>query len=240
MKSKAYLFFIIYLCLAGESFSETIITLNTTGNPPLNTPDQSGFLDLISKEIFSRLNITLHTVQLPAERGLINANNGTEDGEMSRIEGLEKTYGNLIRVPEKIMDWDFVVFSPLDLDLSDGWTSLKPYSISYINGWKILENNLDFPGVIKVHSPDQLFTLLAKNRTDVIVYERWAGLLLKRQRNLNAIKIANPPLAIKPMFIYLNKKHAALVTPLSEALKEIKKDGSYQRIVNQVLTPLEN
>jgi polar amino acid transport system substrate-binding protein len=79
---------------------ETTIVLNTTGNAPLNTPDQQGFVDLVATEAFRRIGVTVKTVKLPAERGLINANQGIHDGEMLRVGGLEKIYPNLIMVPE--------------------------------------------------------------------------------------------------------------------------------------------
>ena len=69
------------------------------------------------------------------------ANLGIEDGEMSRVGGLESIYPDLIVVPEKFMDWEFVAFSISPIELIDGWTSLKPFTIAFINGWKILEKN---------------------------------------------------------------------------------------------------
>jgi len=45
------------------------------------------------------------------------------------------------------------------------------------------------------------------------------------------IKELSPPLAVQEMFIYLNKKYSNLVEPLARALAEMKKDGSYERIV---------
>ena len=57
------------------------------------------------------LGVELRLVKLPAERGLINANAGIEDGDLARITGLEKQYPNLVRVPEKLVDLDFTAFS---------------------------------------------------------------------------------------------------------------------------------
>lgn len=79
---------------------ETTIVLNTTGNAPLNTPDQQGFVDLVATEAFQRIGVRVKTVKLPAERGLINANQGIHDGEMLRVGGLDKIYHNLVMVPE--------------------------------------------------------------------------------------------------------------------------------------------
>ena len=216
------------------------IILNATGSPPLHTAEQTGFMDLISTEAFRRIGIQLKTVQLPAERGLKNANAGIEDGEMARIKGMEKLYPNLVRVPEKIMNWDFVAFGQKQIDLSNGWFSLTPYSVAFINGWKIYEKNVP-PNIekIKVKTPVQLFSILIKNRIDLILYERWGGLLYIKKNRLKSIKIQSPPLATREMFIYLHKKHKKLVQQLATALKTMKQDGYYQRMIKQILIPLE-
>ena len=223
-----------------EALAEQVkfVTLNTTGKPPLNTKEKTGFMDVVASEAFKRIGISLRTVQLPAERGLKNANLGIEDGEMSRIAGLEKLYPNLIAVPEKIMDWHFVGFSLNPISLAHGWSDLKPYTVSFINGWKILETNTTAMTVTKVRNSEQLFKLLTNKRIDVILYERWGGLLMRKNLSENQIRLLEPPLAIKPMYIYLHKKHHLLIEPLAKALKDMKNDGSYVRITNELLTPL--
>ena len=217
------------------------ITLNTTGVPPLNTPQLTGFMDLVSKEAFNRIGYILKTVKLPAERGLKNVNRGIEDGEMSRIKGLDKTYTNLIRVPEKIMDWEFVAFSQNDIKISSQWTSLSSYAVAFINGWKILENNVPKQtDITKVKNHQQLFSTLIKNRADLVLYERWGGLLLiSKNPKLKSIKLHKPPLAKKEMFIYLHKKHKNIVNKLRNSLSSMKRDGTYNSIVQKILKPLE-
>jgi polar amino acid transport system substrate-binding protein len=231
-------FLVFFWLLCDCAYAEPIIVLNTTGKPPLNTPEQTGFMDKVAKEAFRRIGITLKTVQLPAERGLINANKGIEDGEMSRIAGLQETYPNLIQVPEKIMDWEFVVFSKQAIALDAGWDSLKNYTVAYMNGWKILERHVPESHSLKVSTPEQLFTMLKKNRTDLIIYERWGGLLYAKRFGLDNVITINPPLAVRAMFIYLNKRHKALVPKLAAAIKQLKNDGTYQRFYSDLLVPL--
>jgi len=240
MRPNKNLLYVALFLLPFTVFAQNTITLNTTGKPPLNTPELTGFMDIVAKEAFKDIGYTLHTVKLPAERGLKNANSGIEDGEMSRIKGLTKIYKNLIQVPEKIMDWNFTAFSPKPKDLSNGWSSLSNYSIAFINGWKILENNVPNKNEItKVKNEKQLFLMLQKNRADLILYERWGGLLYTKQNNLNNIKIQSPPLATKEMFIYLHKKHKNIVPKLAEALKQMKASGRYKAIYNKILSPLQ-
>lgn len=238
---KCRCLFILFVCLTVTTSvcAATTLVLNTSGTPPLNTPDQTGFADEIVAEAFKRIGIRLKTVQLPAERGLKNANAGVEDGDMLRVAGLDKIYTNLICVPESIMSWEFVVFSKHKVNLQQGWKSLSNHYVAFINGWKILEKNVPASAHInKMRNLKQLFSFLNKDRTDMVIYERWGGLLAIKEMHMKQIKLQMPPLTVKKMYIYLHKKHQAIVQSLTNALKTMKTDGSYNKIKARVLTPL--
>ena len=230
---------LFWLCPA-QADNETTLVLNTTGNAPLNTPDQQGFVDLVATEAFRRIGVKIKSVKLPAERGLLNANQGIEDGEMLRVSGLDKIYHNLIMVPEKIMDGYFVGFSKKNIDLSAGWSALAPYSVVFINGWKILEKNVPpKTNVVKVRSAALLFPMLELDRADIVLYEEWGGLYLLANYKHTKIIELKPPLASRELFMYLNKKHQDLVPKVADALKQMKADGTYRKIMDHVLTPLK-
>jgi len=214
-----------------------VLVLNDTNEPPYTTPDRTGFLDVIAGEAFRRVGAELRLVKLPAERGLINANSGIEDGDMVRIAGLEKQYPNLVRVPEKLVDWEFSAFSK-NSSIPSNWLAIRQRSAGHIKGWKIYEQNLAGAGhVTTADDPGQLFRLLDLNRIDVALYERSLGVALARQLGLKGAQPLAPPLATREMFIYLNKRHAGLVPRLAEALRAMKRDGFYQRTYNEKLKP---
>ncbi len=226
------------ILLSDAASSETrIIELNNPTDPPLTTHQQDGFLDRIAIEAFRRQGLTLHLVKLPAERGLLNANAGLEDGDLNRIAGLDAQYPNLIRVPEKMMDMDFVVFTK-NASISATWEALRARPVGFIKGWKIFENNLaTAPYVTTADDPEQLFRLLAMGRIEVALYDRWMGLALIKQMRINDVDVIEPPLASREMFIYLHKKHAELAPKLSQTLKILKREGFYQRVYRETLQP---
>lgn len=219
----------------GHQSNKTII-LNTTGNAPLNNKQMRGFMDLIATEAFKRIGFTLQTVMLPAERGLLNANKHNVDGEMSRVAGIQQTYTNLVQVPEKIMDWEFVAIGKSKLNTQLSWKSLASKQVAFINGWKILENNiLPITETTIVKGPDALFRLLKSNRIDFIVYEHWAGEKYIKDLSLENVHAHFPALVTREMFIYLHKDHAQLVDKLARALKNMKSDGTYNKIKERTL-----
>jgi len=236
------LLLIVLLLLQPMANSQPVLVLNAVGQPPLNTSTKDGFIDEVVREAVSRIGYQLIINRLPAERALRNANNGLADGEMSRVKGIDKLYRNLIRIPEKLMDWEFVVLSKKPINLQQGWDSLANKTVAFIRGWKILEKNVPKNAAItKTRSSQQLFTLLKKDRADFIIFEHWGANHLIKQFRLDNVKPRLPALAKREMFIYLHKKHGILVSKLTQTLAEMKKDGSYDRLVIKHLTsPLKS
>lgn len=239
--SKCRFVFLILPILSAFAFPPVThalpsLTLNTTGQPPLNTVAHDGFMDEVTREAMKRIGFRLDITRLPAERALRHANEGLIDGEMSRIKGIDKTYPNLVRVSEKIMVWEFCVFSGKPINLQKGWDSLTNKNVAFITGWKILENSVPTSSTTtKTRDSQQLFTLLKNNRTDYIIYERWGGNYILNKFQLANVKLRNPPLASREMFIYLHKKHSALAPQLAQALAEMKRDGVYDSLVKKHL-----
>ena len=241
MRQLNVILFVFLSLSIKAAIAAPIILLNITGQPPINTSTLDGFADEVTAEAFKRIGYELHTERLPAERGLKSANEGLVDGEMLRVKGMNKIYKNLVRVPEKIMDWEFVAFSYKPINMAQGWSGLSGKLVSHINGWKILEKNIPSDAeVTKVENADELFKLLANKRTDFSLYELWGGYYKLNSMSMNQVEKCEPALAVKEMFIYLHKKHAALVPKLSASLQEMKKDGSYQKFYEKHLTPLKH
>lgn len=228
------------LLTSAPAWAKEPLRLNTGVGAPYIQADKQGFLDLLIPEIFRRLGLPAEAVGYSAsERAMLNANNGLDDGVAMRVKGLETTYPNLLRVDEKIIDNDFVGYSIHHPLRTTDFDALKPYQIGYIVGWKVFEARLDASySTTRVQDAEQLFNLLGNDRADVVLFERWQGNWLIRQRGLPA-KLLLPPLVSTEMFMYLHKKHAHLVEPAAKALRAMKADGSYRRIFERSLQILE-
>ncbi len=214
-----------------------VLVLNNTNEPPYTTVAGDGFVDVIAKEAFRRVGVELRLVKLPAERGLISANAGVEDGDMTRIAGLEKQYPNLIRVPEKLLDWTFAAFSKNDA-LPGKLDAIRQRAVGHIKGWKIYEQQTaGAPQVTTADDAEQLFRLLALGRIEIALYEHWMGLALVKQQGIRGVRPLQPALATREMFIYLHKRHADLVPRLAAALRALKAERFYERAHRERLAP---
>ncbi len=232
MRTRFVIFFLSLFALALPAFGQQpTLTLSTN-----NTPMDRKALDQLSQEAFRRIGVSFKLVSLPSERSLQSANLGEVDGEGLRIAGLGSQYPNLIQVPERFIGISFVAFArDASIRLDQGWESLKPYSVAFITGWKMFEANAAGARVInKVDKPEQMFQMLASERVDLVLYTRADGVVLVRQLGLSSVVPLAPALKDVDMYLYLNKKHEALVPRLAKALKDMKADGTYQRIMASI------
>ncbi|MBU4133676.1 MAG: transporter substrate-binding domain-containing protein, partial [Proteobacteria bacterium] len=238
-KQITFILFILgFLFLSDRGYAQEPLMLTTFIGSPLSKQDQTGFYDLVLIEAFRRAGRNVIISHLPAERSLTNADTGITDGDFVRISGLNSRYPNLLEVPEKITDFEFVAFTwRPDIQIKD-WSSCKPYNVAIVRGWKILETNLeDVSSLVKVKDQRLLFAMLAKQRTDIVVYSRFEGYEMINQLNLKTVRVLEPPLATREMFLYLNKRHRLLVPAITKHLQIMKQDGSFEQIIEKTLKP---
>jgi len=226
-------------CVATPAAEPQTLVLNSASAPPFATDAGDGFLDIIIGEAFRRAGLGIKIVRLSGERGLKNANDGLEDGELARIAGMEKMYPNLVMVPGKVVDYHFVAFTRQAKLAGTGWDSLEPMSVGYLRGWKIYERSLKpATRTTVVDTPEQLFSILDKDRIDVALYERSLGMALIEKMGIKNVHVIEPAFTELEMFIYLHKKHADKVSAVASALHDLKAEGFYERACVKTFTPL--
>jgi polar amino acid transport system substrate-binding protein len=237
--SKFCFCLIMLICFSGITHAaEDTFHISTSYKSLLSNSEQTGMLDRILKEAFRRIGLQAEIVFTPTERSLADVNAGLLDAELNRIEGMEQNFPNLVRVPEPNMTMDFVAFSKHDHDVSS-WESIKNLYIGVIRGWKILEENTrDFPNVTLVPTETELFTMLGKERLDIALYDKLTGYEYLKQHGFTDIRHLEPPLVSRDMFLYLHVKHSDLLDDVAEAIRSMKVDGTYQRIVSETTAHL--
>ncbi|WP_319470520.1 transporter substrate-binding domain-containing protein [uncultured Pseudodesulfovibrio sp.] len=209
------------------------VRVSTSYRNLLSDAESAGMLDQIVKEAFKRINIKAEIVFTNTRRSLVTVNNGELDAEINRVAGMEQTYTNLVRVPEPNMQMQFVAFARKKISIS-GWESLRKLRIGMVQGWKILEQHTrEFPHVTHLTEISTLFEMLERDRIDVVLYSKLTGCEELHKLDFDDIHPLSPPLATRDMFLYLHKSHERLAVPLAEALREMKKDGTYARIVER-------
>lgn len=186
----------------------------------------------------ARLGYTVAIQAPPAERALMLANSGIDDGDGPRIPDLENLwdYSHLVRVEESLLDIEFVAFSrKAGVQITD-WDSLARFEVAIVTGWKILERRLlRLPDLVKVKDAEHLFLVLKHRRTDLAIIDRYSGVAMADRVNLRDYVILSPPLATTPMYLYLHNRHKDLAPRMSAVLRDMKADGTYQQIRQETL-----
>ena len=167
--------------LAALADDRPLLTISTN-----NTPLDRKALQALSEEAGRRAGIDVKFVSLPSERSLVAANQGEVDGEGLRVAGLDDSYGNLVRVPERYVSISFVAFAKdPSLSVAKGWDILKSQRVAFIHGWKMFESNAAGARVVnKVDKAEQLFQMLEQSRIDLALYTLADGIALARKMGL--------------------------------------------------------
>ncbi len=238
MRINIYLLLVLSVLglLTTTARAEQTLVLNTPFFAPITSPGHDGVLDQFYAELFKRIGYKVEIQPMSAERSLLNVNSGIDDGDVSRVLGIDKAYPNLVRVPESVMTYQMVVFTRKPRFSVKGAESLKAFDVGILTGWKILERNIvDTRSLLKLETGIQLFSMLDKGRIDVAVIEKLEGLHFIQSMGLKNIDIMEPAFVEGDWFLYLHKKHLALVPRLTEEIRKMKQDGTHKRIFDGVL-----
>ncbi len=227
------LFLVVLFCT--QLSSETLV-LSTIQRAPISTEHHDGFADSVAMVAFHRLGISLIIQHIPAKRALVNANKGRTDGDLARIKGVEKTYPNLIRVPEVIWVAEINAFSKDPTIILNNWKDLKSYSVAYVRGWVVFDRHVPKEAMVnRVLFPEALFKMLDRRRVELALYEKKMGLSVINNFAFEEIEPVNNSLLTTPIYIYLHKKHSAIVPKLAQVIKDMKQDGTYDKIMQSTL-----
>ena len=228
---RQILYFLRVVLLLGLLPAAAAQTLVISTN---NTPLDRKALELLGQEAFRRAGLGFSLTINPSERSLQLANQGQVDGEGLRVPGLSEQYPQLVQVPERFIGISFVAFARDALiTLDQGWDSLRPYRVAHITGWKMFEANAaNARSVTRVDTPEQMFRMLDSGRIDLALYTRADGMALIRSLKLSTIAPVAPALRDVGMHLYVHKRHEALVPRIAQALRDMKADGSYNRILS--------
>lgn len=217
---------------ANDQSSSELLILASASLSPLKTPDGDGYLDRLYAEWFARAGFRVELQSVPAARGLENANAGLLDGDSGRITMDSTLYPNLLRVPESVVQ---VVFSGVHLDRTisvDTSAEFRRYRVGYVRGWRIAERF--FAGSQSAHAvrdANGLLNMLAAKRIDIAFMTLAPARIMAQEKNLPPLMSTNLKLK-KLIFLYLHTRHRDKIPALTDALRAMKTDGSYDRIMN--------
>lgn len=194
----------------------------------------ANFSSSVLKSAYQKMKIEISIKEAPPKRALMNANLGKVDGELHRIEGLQKKFSDLREVSVPVVQLEWVLFSKKHKFVVQGVDSLKPYSVSTRRGIVFAEKMVE---VAKRHHlvNDWKQALLTVNggRIDLALLPRILGLVALKETPMDVYSL-EPPIKTIYLYHYLHKKHESLVPQVTKVLEEMRDSGEIKRIWDQV------
>jgi len=202
-----------------------------------NIPDQAVGAAIL-EIIYRRLDLAVEFVDMPAKRALAESSQGRVDGEVQRVLDVGREYPSLLAVQPAINYIEPAVFvKRVDFPVT-GWNSLAPFSIGIVRGVGSSERGTrGMARVEAVTSIDQLMEILANDRIDVAVSDRFSGLLVVKRRHLETkIRTLAPVLEHIPLYHFLNERHRELVPRVGRVIQAMAASGELERLREEVTT----
>jgi len=219
---------LITLFLASTACAWETITLGTADDQDATI---SHTTNLLLTECFHRLRFRLAILPRPSKRSIFEADLGRVDGDFARTDAVANAYPNLIKVPEHIARESLAAFST-DPDLKiDGWDSLLPYHVAWVRGREICKSRLGRVARKTLENSEvSLLRFLSEDRAKAGVLGLHKGRALLERLNITNVHPLSPPLEVAHLYLYLHKRHEALVPKVAAMLRALKEDGTYEAI----------
>ncbi len=184
----------------------------------------------------SGLIFAISDFSLKRSHHIFGTDNGKKyNGALIFLDGVEKTVPNVVKVPEVFIQSPIVAVVVNSNLKVNGWESLKGYKLVHQNGLKIVELFLRKYN-LKSHSlrgAEQGLKSIKSRRAEVFVSPSLLvmGTLKKTEFKDKGFKVLKPPIVVCNFYSYFYKPYESIAKTYNEVLKEMKKDGSYEKIL---------
>lgn len=223
MKATLALLLFLSLPLRAEELQLSVIA---------NNPTHEGAWRVVQAAA-KRAGIPVAARSVPAERALALANSGATDGDVARIEGLEKQYPHLLRVTEPVYQFSAYAFALSKLEVSAGWESLRGHGICMRRGIKLFELRTESMPRQLLDDEASILRMLRNGGCELALLEPNNPVVKAELAARPPLYKLLPPLEVAPLYLYLHRSHAALAPRFAEALKQMRQDGTLQKILDE-------
>ncbi|AFV00212.1 transporter substrate-binding domain-containing protein [Simiduia agarivorans] len=202
-------------CLACHALNLPAQPLTLDCNHDLGTWN----LDVLAH--YQALGVSAECVFLPRARGSVQVAAGELDGSAMRGHDFGVQFPHLIRVEPPIKAVPLVVFRRIGTDITvANW---RAHSIATIRGAIVFDQLLAGLDVTRLSTIEAAVKQLSAGRVDVLVGDTVLVPALLQQMGVDNVEMVTPPVTTVLLYHYLQEKHRALASRLSERLLETQR-----------------
>lgn len=237
---------LVAVCLSVHSPD---ISAQTGNSLVLGTPRPDGnyagaYLRRIYTELFSRLGIPIEIRTLPTARLALELTNGNMDGDLARPLGFSESQPNLVRVDEPVLEIVYALWAVNPAIKLNKLEQLRQssYTATFTRGVvqceETLKSVLPEQRVVDVTTTASALNMLHYGRNELYCGVDIAALsdagspeFAGKAPLFKVLNIAKPD----QLYMYLQRKHAALLPPINATLRKMKSDGTVERLRRESL-----
>lgn len=230
VKTGIYLFFILFWASSANGIDKLVLT----------TPDKNLVIQTAEKvisEAYEELGIDIMIKYLPGNRALFLSNKGEADGELVRINGIEKRYKNLLMIPIPIYIMEGLAITKVP-EIKNWSPENKGLKIARVRGILWSEKITKGMNAIVFNDYDTLFKVMSFRAIDIALVARLPFIEKQKIYNIKGLRGLEPPLVEIGLYHYLNKKHSGIVPEITEVLKKMDKTGRISKIKEETISSL--
>lgn len=184
-------------------------------------------------------SIDVNYERYPSTRSLKRANEGFVNGELCRIQGVEKKWKNLVMISPPIAAFYGAIFTNKKIKNNiENWKDLKGKKVGIRRGHiysTIGTAGFNTKNIVKVSTTKQLLGMLELGRIDAAVLIRHNALdiIAKNPEKYQNIKLSNPNIGEFHSYLYLHKSQIDKLEKVAKGIESARNSGSSQMIYNK-------
>lgn len=186
--------------------------------------------EVVLRDALRDAGVTVIDVELPLGRSLAETSRGViVDADPARTREAVAQFRDLVIVEEPVSVISFGAFTRQSAPPVQNWASLKGRRVVTFSGSLILNRLLRENGLDDAYRADTYTgaaLMLAFGRAEVAVLPVEEAVAALGRYGITMIGPNGPPLASTPVYLVLNKRHAALAPRIAESLKRRKAQRS--------------
>lgn len=211
------------LALVGASLAsaQQVLQIGRTEFPsPL-----SDVVEQVVSEALSRRGLSAKFNKMPLLRSINISNEGALDGELLRIADAVKDFQNLVAVPTPVAMVHVAIYGNDPAMVNLPRKDLTKLNVGLTRGTLALVKHSKGMSVTDTQTLGTAFDMLKNKRFDIAMLIYVDAELEITKRNLTGIARRASYWASEPAYLFLNKKHRALIPTINSALLEMQKEG---------------
>ncbi|XHS78402.1 substrate-binding periplasmic protein [Burkholderiaceae bacterium UC74_6] len=200
-----------------------------------SSSDQLTVVTALLREAYKRVGVELRVRELPMRRRLLLADNGTLDGDLARVAGVQQEAPQLIRVNVPVYQFALKAYRlgrpDVDCPASIRTLELGYAGVAVLRGHHAAEQALPTAAQVPVNSYDEAARQLQRGKVAFVLAPPLAFEGALRRTRVTGFCAMSTDTETHALFHMLHRRHAVLAARLEQVLGQMQQSGEMSTIL---------